>query len=670
MEASMALGGGSGLVRPSVARQGGCRPFTAAFVSHRRRISSRASAADEAPASAPASAPFPDAPHARKHRKDTEGTRGDRRRETRDLRAPAGVRLEDVPVASDALPERTHPSHRLAPDVRRDPNSFTEHFRKKPTALLVGYAGGNYKGNTVNHELPRGSTVDDVLEDALFKSGGVKLSNYRSRALGRLKWSRSSRTDKGVSSLATVVSLRLELDPSVWDPTKGGDYEAKALCEKINSFLPEDVKVFGAYSTPKSFQARRACVKRTYDYLLPARCLGIFPAGTSPSGDIPSGDIPSGDTNQPWPGAPRAAGQSPARTMSLFREALTAFEGSHYFHNYTRRAAYARSKDWDASLSVGGPNSNGGRRRRGSRVSDPMDADADVLESEAEEQDASAEDSDDSVSSAEESSGARFVGSRRDGVYWLLERDDDDLVGIKHNRRIESFVASDVQTLRLKTKDEDESHMSEPFVRVTVRGDSFMLYQIRKMIATAVAVALGHYPAELIPASLARPARVVTPIAPPTTLYLHEAEFVPFAKNKSQKSKASDDDDDDDGERKGNGATRHNTRDFVELETVNHRPDRLVPSSATRFAIERFREDTLDPALGPALASDEWDVFVSNLFRSRVWTRDGKGEKQSRSVAEVLAAFGPYAAERSARKRELREMDAVLEAKAGEGLET
>jgi tRNA pseudouridine38-40 synthase len=262
------------------------------------------------------------------------------------------------------------------------------------------------------------------------------------------------------------------------------------------------------------------------------------------------------------------------------------------------------------------------------------------------------------------------VGSRRDGVYWLLERDDDDLVGIKHNRRIESFVASDVQTLRLKTKDEDESHMSEPFVRVTVRGDSFMLYQIRKMIATAVAVALGHYPAELIPASLARPARVVTPIAPPTTLYLHEAEFVPFAKNKSQKSKASDDDDDDDGERKGNGATRHNTRDFVELETVNHRPDRLVPSSATRFAIERFREDTLDPALGPALASDEWDVFVSNLFRSRVWTRDGKGEKQSRSVAEVLAAFGPYAAERSARKRELREMDAVLEAKAGEGLET
>ena len=127
----------------------------------------------------------------------------------------------------------------------------------------------------MNHELPRGSTVDDALEDALFAAGGVKTSNYRSRALARLKWSRSSRTDKGVSSLATVVSLRLELDPAVWDADQGGDYEAKALCAKINAHLPETVRVFGVYSTPKSFQARRACVRRTYDYLLPARCLGI-----------------------------------------------------------------------------------------------------------------------------------------------------------------------------------------------------------------------------------------------------------------------------------------------------------------------------------------------------------------------------------------------------------
>ena len=668
----MALASASGLGRPSVARLGGRRPLTAAFASDRRRVCSRASAADGAPASratedAPASAPLSDAPRARRHRRNTEGTRGDRRRETRDLRAPEGVRLENVPVASDALPDRTHPSHRLAPDTRRDPASFTDAYRKKPAALLVGYAGGSFRGNTVNHELPRGSTVDDALEDALFAAGGVKTSNYRSRALARLKWSRSSRTDKGVSSLATVVSLRLELDPAVWDADQGGDYEAKALCAKINARLPETVRVFGVYSTPKSFQARRACVRRTYDYLLPARCLGISgissqgTQGTASSGVGIPGDVP-------WPGAPRAAAQSPAETLALFRDALSKFEGSHYFHNYTRRAAYSRGKDTD-----------GNGKGRGSRGRDlspdrASDADSDVLDSETEE--AQTEEALERGEEDEKISEpvARHVGSRRDGVYWLLERDENDLVGIKHNRRIVSFVAGDVETLTLDTQSRVSS---EPFVRVTVRGDSFMLYQIRKMVATAVAVALGHYPPELIPASLTRPARVVTPIAPPSTLYLRDAEFVPFAKNKRAAAPAAGkerarengatEEDSSFGARKNGAPANPISHDSVELATVARRPDRLMPSSETRETIERFRERTLDPALGPALASGEWDAFVANLFLSRVWTKDGKGVTQSPAVAEVLAAFEPYAAKRSARKASLREMDAREAAEAAAG---
>lgn len=665
----MALASASGLGRPSVARLGGRRPLTAAFASDRRRVCSRASAADGAPASratedAPASAPLSDAPRARRHRRNTEGTRGDRRRETRDLRAPEGVRLENVPVASDALPDRTHPSHRLAPDTRRDPASFTDAYRKKPAALLVGYAGGSFRGNTVNHELPRGSTVDDALEDALFAAGGVKTSNYRSRALARLKWSRSSRTDKGVSSLATVVSLRLELDPAVWDADQGGDYEAKALCAKINARLPETVRVFGVYSTPKSFQARRACVRRTYDYLLPARCLGISSQGTQ--GTASSGVGIPGDV--PWPGAPRAAAQSPAETLALFRDALSKFEGSHYFHNYTRRAAYSRGKDTD-----------GNGKGRGSRGRNPSpdrasDADSDVLDSETEEAE-----TEEALERGEEDEKisepvARHVGSRRDGVYWLLERDENDLVGIKHNRRIVSFVAGDVETLTLDTQSRVSS---EPFVRVTVRGDSFMLYQIRKMVATAVAVALGHYPPELIPASLTRPARVVTPIAPPSTLYLRDAEFVPFAKNKRAAAPAAGkerarengatEEDSSFGARKNGAPANPISHDSVELATVARRPDRLMPSSETRETIERFRERTLDPALGPALASGEWDAFVANLFLSRVWTKDGKGVTQSPAVAEVLAAFEPYAAKRSARKASLREMDAREAAEAAAG---
>jgi tRNA pseudouridine38-40 synthase len=73
-----------------------------------------------------------------------------------------------------------------------------------------------------------------------------------------------------VSSLATVVSARLEVDVTVWDE----DPEGRRIAADINRHLPEHVRVFGAYSTPKSFQARRACVKRTYDYLLPRNASG------------------------------------------------------------------------------------------------------------------------------------------------------------------------------------------------------------------------------------------------------------------------------------------------------------------------------------------------------------------------------------------------------------
>ena len=664
----MALASASGLGRPSVARLGAADPSPplsprTADASARARAPPTERPRLAPPRTRPRAPPFGRAARAQAP-PEYEGTRGDRRRETRDLRAPEGVRLENVPVASDALPDRTHPSHRLAPDTRRDPASFTDAYRKKPAALLVGYAGGSFRGNTVNHELPRGSTVDDALEDALFAAGGVKTSNYRSRALARLKWSRSSRTDKGVSSLATVVSLRLELDPAVWDADQGGDYEAKALCAKINARLPETVRVFGVYSTPKSFQARRACVRRTYDYLLPARCLGISSQGTQ--GTASSGVGIPGDV--PWPGAPRAAAQSPAETLALFRDALSKFEGSHYFHNYTRRAAYSRGKDTD-----------GNGKGRGSRGRNPSpdrasDADSDVLDSETEE--AQTEEALERGEEDEKISEpvARHVGSRRDGVYWLLERDENDLVGIKHNRRIVSFVAGDVETLTLDTQSRVSS---EPFVRVTVRGDSFMLYQIRKMVATAVAVALGHYPPELIPASLTRPARVVTPIAPPSTLYLRDAEFVPFAKNKRAAAPAAGkerarengatEEDSSFGARKNGAPANPISHDSVELATVARRPDRLMPSSETRETIERFRERTLDPALGPALASGEWDAFVANLFLSRVWTKDGKGVTQSPAVAEVLAAFEPYAAERSARKASLREMDAREAAEAAAG---
>lgn len=58
-----------------------------------------------------------------------------------------------------------------------------------------------------------------------------------------------------------------------------------------------------------------------------------------------------------------------------------------------------------------------------------------------------------------------------------------------------------------------------------MQGGSFMLHQIRHMVAAAVAVARGALPLELLEASLATPARVNLPLAPPSTLMLTGAQF-------------------------------------------------------------------------------------------------------------------------------------------------
>ncbi len=65
-------------------------------------------------------------------------------------------------------------------------------------------------------------------------------------------------------------------------------------------------------------------------------------------------------------------------------------------------------------------------------------------------------------------------------------------------------------------------------MRLEVRGESFMLHQIRHMVGAAVAVARGILPADLHAASLTAPIRVTLPIAPPHTLLLAGVTFSPF----------------------------------------------------------------------------------------------------------------------------------------------
>ena len=57
-------------------------------------------------------------------------------------------------------------------------------------------------GLQANREQPHVATVEGVLEKALFEAGMISPANYGD--FRKTKWARSSRTDKGVSSLCTV----------------------------------------------------------------------------------------------------------------------------------------------------------------------------------------------------------------------------------------------------------------------------------------------------------------------------------------------------------------------------------------------------------------------------------------------------------------------------------
>ena len=357
---------------------------------------------------------------------------------------------------------------------------FLSTLQKRAVALHLGYLGSPYKGNQYNSTLARGSTVDDVVEDALLASGFILPTNYGSRGLSRLAWSRSSRTDKGVSSLATVCTCRLEVDPAWW---ASGDGDGEALCAAVNAKLPPTVTLLAASPVPKRFQARHACASRTYNYLLPLHAL------------------------MPDPSAPVEL-KSPelAARLERLRAAMQLYVGTHPFHNFTHRARYRPAK---------------ANARRGAAEPVPVvqDEDADGEADEGGEESA--------MAAAVSVTPPGVAGAFSSGTYWCVTPQPGDAVCNAHFRRIMDVEVQEPQV---------SAQGGCAYVRIVLVGESFLIHQIRKMVGTAVACARGRLAMEFVEAALQRPARARTPVAPASTLVLADATFWPFKADTSGKA--------------------------------------------------------------------------------------------------------------------------------------
>ncbi|GLI69411.1 hypothetical protein VaNZ11_014017 [Volvox africanus] len=242
---------------------------------------------------------------------------------------------------------------------------------KRSIAMHLGYVGTAFKGLQVNRLGAPDDTVEEVLERAVFGAGLIVESNFGD--LKKIKWTRNSRTDKGVHSVATVVGLRVLLPG---DERFDTDPEGLEIASTLNARLPPQVRVFSAQRVQKKFNSRRFCFDRTYEYFLPAYLLLGPHGGAAP---VAAGNVDAASTaaevdtetekmqeghhlhhqhhHQHLQGCMRPQQlqwdedlEAARAALVKLREALSCYVGTHPFHNYTaKRKTYVdTAKDREA----------------------------------------------------------------------------------------------------------------------------------------------------------------------------------------------------------------------------------------------------------------------------------------------------------------------------------
>lgn len=231
---------------------------------------------------------------------------------------------------------------------------------------------------------PNIKTIEGDIFKAFAEAGAISPENADD--LKKNGFMRAARTDKGVHAAGNVISCKLIIE----DPD---------IKQKINDALPDQIRVWGIQRTSKSFDCRRMCSSRIYEYLLPTYTLlppkpgsvlaelikskdeqhpniirddnegrtwwletkqAIIDSGLSEDDITKIQDLIQGDEQVKTYDSDgkitengrlikslksvensrrRAYKVSPER-LELFRQAMQQYEGSHNFHNFTIGKAF------------------------------------------------------------------------------------------------------------------------------------------------------------------------------------------------------------------------------------------------------------------------------------------------------------------------------------------
>ncbi|KAK3322942.1 pseudouridine synthase [Apodospora peruviana] len=126
---------------------------------------------------------------------------------------------------------------------------------KRKVAVLIGYAGTGYHGLQINH---KEKTIEGDIFAAFVAAGAISKANADDPKKSSLV--RCARTDKGVHAAGNVLSLKLIVE----DPD---------IVDKINQHLPDQIRIWGIQRTMGSFNSHQFCDSRWYEYLMPSYSL-------------------------------------------------------------------------------------------------------------------------------------------------------------------------------------------------------------------------------------------------------------------------------------------------------------------------------------------------------------------------------------------------------------
>ncbi|XP_011871259.1 PREDICTED: tRNA pseudouridine synthase A, mitochondrial-like isoform X1 [Vollenhovia emeryi] len=191
-----------------------------------------------------------------------------------------------------------------------------QRVKRRNCAMLLGYVGKDYYGMQRN---PGMKTIEEDLVAALLKANLITAQQFEN--VRAIHFQRAARTDKGVSAIRQIVSLKL---PDNTDKTV------------INEFLPDVIRVFGIKRVTKGFNSKNQCDARTYRYIIPSFAFApedqsLLKLGEEVNEDERMKQLAIIDEK------PYTEYKLSPECLNRLNSILKLMEGSHNFHNFTSK---------------------------------------------------------------------------------------------------------------------------------------------------------------------------------------------------------------------------------------------------------------------------------------------------------------------------------------------